>query len=147
MTRAPVATALCTLAALAAPAAAATDRQSRVIPLPVERTLSLEVTNASVAIEGWARADASIEIVRHAPTPDALTGMPVEIDEAEAHVRVSATSSGSAQGARDATEAGTASSASWRHSSPAAPRSSATAVCTPRPARTAVRPALRAATC
>jgi hypothetical protein len=90
VTPAPLAVALAAVAALMTPAAAAADRQSRLLPLPATRTLSLELTIASLKIEGWARAEASIEIVRHAPSADALARMPIEFDESETHVRVSA---------------------------------------------------------
>lgn len=82
--------ALCALVTLPAAADGATDRQSRLVSLPPERTLSIEITVGALDIKGEARADASIEIVRHAPAREGLERMPIDIDESASHVRVSA---------------------------------------------------------
>lgn len=74
----------------AAPALADTDRQTRTVALPPGRGLSLEITIGRVAIEGSNRSDAQIEIVRHAPSADGFTQIPVEITEDEADVRIRA---------------------------------------------------------
>ena len=71
----------------AVPAHADTDRQSRTVALPAGRTLGLEITIGTVRIEGWSRPEASIEIVRHAPSASAFARIPVEIVE-EPHVRI-----------------------------------------------------------
>jgi hypothetical protein len=65
-----------------------TDRQTRVLPLPPDRTLSLEMTVGDLRIEGGTRSDVLVEVVRHAPTADGLTRLPLEIVEAEGEVRI-----------------------------------------------------------
>ncbi len=67
---------------------AATDTQTRTVSLPAGRGISLEITVGHVRIEGSARSDAVIEIVRRAPTIDGLTRIPVEVLEEEAEVRI-----------------------------------------------------------
>jgi DUF4097 and DUF4098 domain-containing protein YvlB len=81
---------VCALAVLPAMAGAATDRQARTVALPPTRTLSLEITNGDVRIEGSARTDAAIEIVRHAPSEQGLERIAIQIEESDAHVRVRA---------------------------------------------------------
>lgn len=76
--------------AAALPAAAATDTQSRTVALPAERALILDISIGSVRVEGSARTDALIEIVRHAPSADALSRLPVDIVEDEQEVRIRA---------------------------------------------------------
>lgn len=77
-------------AALAAtlPAAAAADTQSRTVALPAARGISVDLSIGSVHVEGSARTDALIEIVRHAPNDGALARLPVEIVEEETDVRI-----------------------------------------------------------
>jgi DUF4097 and DUF4098 domain-containing protein YvlB len=65
-----------------------TDRQTRTVALPAGRGISLEITIGRVTIEGSNRADAQIEIVRHAPTAEGFSRIPVEVVEEEAEVRV-----------------------------------------------------------
>jgi hypothetical protein len=65
-----------------------TDRQTRTVPLPDGRSLSLDITVGNVRIEGTSRTDALIEIVRQAPTADGLARIPVEVVEEEAEVRI-----------------------------------------------------------
>ena len=65
-----------------------TDRQTRTVALPAGRGISLEITIGRVTIQGSNRADAQIEIVRHAPTAEGFARIPVEIVEDEAEVRV-----------------------------------------------------------
>jgi hypothetical protein len=72
----------------AAPARADTDRQTRTVPLPPGRAITLEITVGRVVIEGASRSDAQIEIVRHAPSSEGLARIPVEIVEEEAGVRI-----------------------------------------------------------
>ena len=76
--------------AAALPAVAATDTQSRTVALPPTRALTLDISIGSVRVEGSARTDALIEIVRHAPSAEALTRLPVEIIEEESDVRIRA---------------------------------------------------------
>jgi hypothetical protein len=82
------------------PVGADTDRQSRTLPLPPGRALSLDITVGQVRIEGLPGADAVIEIVRHAPSAEGLTRIPVVIAEEDAEVRVRAVQ---ADGATDPT--------------------------------------------
>jgi hypothetical protein len=65
-----------------------TDRQTRTVPLPAGRAISLEITVGQVRIEGSALADATIEVVRHAPNAEGLTRIPVEIVEEDTDVRI-----------------------------------------------------------
>jgi hypothetical protein len=76
---------LCALSPISTPD---TDRQTRTFPLPPARAISLEITVGNVTIEGSDRSDAVIEIVRHAPTSDALAKIPVQIDEEELEIRL-----------------------------------------------------------
>ena len=69
---------------------AETDRQTRTFALPAGRSLSLEITIGAVRIEGSTRTDAQVEIVRHAPSAEDLTRVPVEIQEDDAEVRIRA---------------------------------------------------------
>lgn len=76
--------------------AAATDRQSRIVALPADRTLSIEVTIGSIRIEGSGRTDAEIVIDREAPNTKALERIPVAIDEAPSRVTVRVVQAGGA---------------------------------------------------
>lgn len=77
-------------AAVAIGAISATDTQSRIVPLPPERSLTLEITVGDVRIVGEPRHDALIEIVRTAPRREALARVPVSIDESATEVRITA---------------------------------------------------------
>lgn len=83
-----LAAALLVLLCFPTPASAAIDRQSRIVPLPAGRTLSLEITIGDVQIEGSARADAAIEIVRRAPADEGLARIPIDLTETDADVRI-----------------------------------------------------------
>ena len=72
----------------ASAALADTDRQTRTLPLPPGRGISLEITIGRVSIEGSNRSDAQIDIVRHAPTAEGLTRIPVEVVEEAEDVRI-----------------------------------------------------------
>ena len=74
----------------AATASADTDRQTRTVALPAGRAIGLEITIGRVIIEGSNRHDAQVEIVRHAPSAEGFTRIPVEVIEEEADVRVRA---------------------------------------------------------
>jgi hypothetical protein len=69
--------------------AQATDTQSRTIPLPGARRLTLEATVGNVRILGAPRSDARLEIVRKAPSRDGLTRIPIVIDETADETRIS----------------------------------------------------------
>jgi len=68
----------------------ATDRQTHRLALPAGRTISIKITVGSVRIEGSARQDASIDIVRTAPTLGGLARVPVTIQESDLEVRIDA---------------------------------------------------------
>jgi DUF4097 and DUF4098 domain-containing protein YvlB len=74
----------------ASTALADTKRQTRTVPLPAGRALTVEITIGQVTIEGSNRADAEIEIVQHAPSADGLARIPAEITEDPGEVRVHA---------------------------------------------------------
>jgi hypothetical protein len=78
---------LCLL--LAAPASAATDRQTRTLAWPANRALALDVTVGEVRITGSARADLEIAIQRTAPSAEALRQWPIAIEESPERVAVS----------------------------------------------------------
>jgi hypothetical protein len=73
---------------LVIPPAAMTDTQTRTVPLPEGRALSLEVTIGQVRITGAPGAEAVIEIEREAPDPDGLAKIPIELVEDDKRVRV-----------------------------------------------------------
>ena len=73
-----------------AAAQAATERQSRTLPLPPGRTLAVEVTIGHVRVEGADRADVEVVIERHAPTAEAFARIPIAIDETPAAIIVRA---------------------------------------------------------
>ena len=77
-------------------ALAATDRQTRTLPLPPERTLSIDLTVGTVRIEGSDRSDVELVIERHAPTDDLLARIPVSIDERPRAVLVKGLQAGGA---------------------------------------------------
>jgi DUF4097 and DUF4098 domain-containing protein YvlB len=76
------------LLAMAPTQRASTDTQSRTVPLPAGRALSVEITIGNVRVEGADRTDAVIDVVRHAPNAESLVGIPVEIAEDETQVRI-----------------------------------------------------------
>ena len=57
------------------------DKQSRIIPLPAGKPLSIEVTVGSVRIEGSDRRDAEIIIERHAPAATGFARLPIVVDD------------------------------------------------------------------
>jgi len=65
-----------------------TDRQTRTLPLPPGRALSLEITVGQVRIESAPGGDAVIDVVRHGPSAEALTRIPIVIEEDSAEIRV-----------------------------------------------------------
>lgn len=77
-----------TLVLVAAAAAAVTDRRSYTVALPTGRALSVELTIGTIRVQGEARTDALIEVLRTAPTAEALATIPVTVDETDASVRL-----------------------------------------------------------
>jgi hypothetical protein len=75
-------------AALAAPALAATDRQTRVFTWSASRALLLDITVGQVRIEGSSRADVEMAVQRTAPTTEALAQLALAIDETPERVSV-----------------------------------------------------------
>jgi DUF4097 and DUF4098 domain-containing protein YvlB len=73
---------------VATTAMAATDRQTRTLPLPPERTLAIEITIGTVRIEGTDRSDIELVIERHAPTEQALSRIPVSIADTPGRILV-----------------------------------------------------------
>jgi DUF4097 and DUF4098 domain-containing protein YvlB len=71
-----------------------TDRQTRTLPLPDGRALSIEVTVGSVRIDGWDRAEVEIVIDRRVPTSADQARLPIEIDDSPARVAIRAVQSG-----------------------------------------------------
>ena len=75
-------------AALASPALAATDRQTRTFAWSADRVLTLDITIGQVRIEGSNRQDLEVAIQRTAPSTDALAPLPVVIDETPERVAI-----------------------------------------------------------
>ena len=75
-------------AALAVPAPAATDRQTRTLAWSAERVLAIDITVGQVRIEGSNRPDLEVAIQRTAPTTDAFAQLPVVIDETPERVAI-----------------------------------------------------------
>jgi hypothetical protein len=67
-----------------------TDRRSYTVALPPNRVLSVELTVGHLRVTGENRTDAVIEVVRSAPSHEALANIPVAVDDhTPAEVRVS----------------------------------------------------------
>jgi hypothetical protein len=75
-------------AALAAPALAATDRQTRVFAWSASRALTLDVAIGQIRIEGSARTDVELAVQRTAPTVAALAQLVVAVEETSERVAV-----------------------------------------------------------
>jgi hypothetical protein len=75
-------------------AADATARQTKTVPLPAGKTLSIDVTIGAVRIEGADRPDAEISIERHAPSATQLTRLPIAIDDTSSGVSIHAVQTG-----------------------------------------------------
>jgi DUF4097 and DUF4098 domain-containing protein YvlB len=76
--------------ALATPAPAATDRQTRSFPWSAERVLVLELTIGEVRILGGDRADVELAVQRTAPTTEALDQVPLVVEDTPERVTVRA---------------------------------------------------------
>jgi len=72
------------------PAVAAADRQSRTVALPADRSLLIDISIGTIRIEGSDRNTAEIVIERDAPTAEALSRIPVAIEETPSLVSVRA---------------------------------------------------------
>lgn len=73
---------------LAAPAAAATDRQTRTFPWSPGRTLALELTIGEVRILGGDRTDVELAVQRTAPTTDGLQLVPIVVEDTAERVTI-----------------------------------------------------------
>lgn len=67
-----------------------TDRQTRTLPLPDGRALSIDVSVGSVRIEGWDRAEVDITVDRHVPSASDRARLPIEIEDTPARVVIRA---------------------------------------------------------
>ena len=84
------------VAGLESGARSQTDRQTRIFALPPGRSISVNITIGTVRVEGTPRTDASVEIVRTASAAGALARIPVDIEESDSEVRISAVQAGDA---------------------------------------------------
>jgi hypothetical protein len=66
----------------------ATDRFTQTVPLPPNRAVSVSMTIGHLRVQGEARNDAVIEVVRTAPSQAGLPRIPVTIEERPDEVRV-----------------------------------------------------------
>ncbi len=83
--------AICAWSVLAAsPAHASEERFTRTVPLGPDTSIRIEATIANVVVEGTARSDLAIEIVRRAPTDRDLAKYPIVFDAGEGEIRVAA---------------------------------------------------------
>jgi len=73
---------------LVAALTAAADVQTRVIPLPAGKSISVDITVGNVRIEGSDRTDAEVVIERSAPSTAQLETLPIAIDDAASRVSV-----------------------------------------------------------
>ena len=73
---------------LVAALTAAADVQTRVIPLPAGKSISVDITVGNVRIEGSDRSDAEVVIERSAPSTAQLETLPIAIDDAAPRVSV-----------------------------------------------------------
>jgi len=80
--------------AAAAPLRAAEDRVARTVALPPGGPIVVEATIADLTIEGAARQDVSIQIVRRAPSAADLDKFPLTIDDAGGTLRITALQAG-----------------------------------------------------
>ena len=71
-------------------AADVSDRQTRVIPLPPGKPLSIEVTIGTVRIDGWDKPDVEIIVERRAPDNAQFARVPLTIDDSPARLSVRA---------------------------------------------------------
>jgi hypothetical protein len=74
--------------ALAGPAWAATDRQSRTFPWSTTRALVLELTIGEVRILGSDRPDVEVAVQRTAPTPEGLEQLPLGFEDTPERVTI-----------------------------------------------------------
>jgi hypothetical protein len=74
--------------ALAGPAWAATDRQSRTFPWSTTRAIVLELTVGEVRILGSDRPDVEVTVQRTAPTTEALEQLPLAFEDTPERVTI-----------------------------------------------------------
>ncbi len=74
--------------ALAAPALAATDRQTRVFTWAASRALALDITIGQIRIEGTSWPDVELAVQRTAPTTEGMAQLAVDIDETPERVSI-----------------------------------------------------------
>jgi DUF4097 and DUF4098 domain-containing protein YvlB len=74
------------------------DSQTRVVPLPAGKSLTIEITVGTVRIEGWDKAEAEIVIERHAPSTAQLDALPIVFEDSPSRISVRVTQ---ADGATD----------------------------------------------
>ncbi len=67
-----------------------TDRQTRSLPLPEGRALTVDVTVGSVRIDGWDRPTVEIAIDRHVPSPAHQAQLPIVIDDSPSRIAIRA---------------------------------------------------------
>ena len=72
----------------AGPRTATRDTQTRVLPLPAEKSLAIEITVGSVRIEGWDRPDVEVVVERDAPSTAQLEQLPIAIDDTPSRLSV-----------------------------------------------------------
>lgn len=75
--------------AVATSAAAATDRQTRTFTWSADRLLSLDITVGRIRIEGSTRTDVELVVQRSAPTTEALSRVPLTVQESADRVDIS----------------------------------------------------------
>ncbi len=67
-----------------------TDRQTRTLPLPEGRALTVEITVGSVRIEGWDKTEVEMVIERRVPAPADQARLPVVIDDTPSRIAIRA---------------------------------------------------------
>ena len=76
--------------ATAVRAADVVDRVTKTVPFAAGRSIRVDATVGDVTIIGSNRSDVSVEVVRRAPTADALARMPLVVEDAGDVLRISA---------------------------------------------------------
>lgn len=76
------------LASAAAPAGAAEQRFTRTVALRPDTPIHVEATIADLVVEGTARTDMTVDIVRRAPTDADLARYPIALDDQNGVIRV-----------------------------------------------------------
>jgi DUF4097 and DUF4098 domain-containing protein YvlB len=66
------------------------DRQTRLVRLPANKPISIDITVGSVRIVGWDRTDAEIVVDRRVPNAEHFPRLPLSINETSDRVSVTA---------------------------------------------------------